>query len=302
MCRLEMNLCRLKQSLLLLAPVALILTCIPASAQRFNCSSNGQRQECQIPGNGNPHDLRMVRQNSQQPCIEGRTWGRHGNRVWVDQGCRADFVIGPDNYDNRTSQGGPDYNHDRDHDRDHQGPGWDRPPAYYSGNFSDGHSHCSSGQGSGPVFCQSGGAFSYANPLRVNSACVQNRTWGVSQYGLWVANGCAGEWEIKREGSPQANFQDGPGYDHDRDHDRDHQSGPGWDRPPAYYAGNFSDGHSHCSSRQGSGPVFCQSNGAFRYANPLRMNSACVQNRTWGVSQYGLWVANGCEGEWEIKR
>jgi hypothetical protein len=48
------------------------------------------------------------------------------------------------------------------------------------------------------VFCQSGGAFTYANPLRVNNACVQNRTWGVSQYGLWVANGCAGEWEIKR--------------------------------------------------------------------------------------------------------
>ena len=156
---LELYLCRLKQSLLLLVPVALILICIPASAQRFTCSSNGQRQECQIPGNGNPHDLRMVRQYSQQPCIEGRSWGRHGNRVWVDQGCRADFVIGPDNYDNRAYQGGPDYDHDRDHDRDHQGPGWDRPPAYYSGNFSDGHSHCSSGQGSGPVFCQSGGAF-----------------------------------------------------------------------------------------------------------------------------------------------
>ena len=124
----------------------------------------------------------------------------------------------------------------------------------------------------------------------------------ISQYGLWVANGCAGEWEIKREGTPQANYQGGPGYDHDRDHDRDHQGGPGWDRQPAYYAGSFSDGHSHCSSGQGSGPVYCQSNGAFRYANPLRVNGACVQNRTWGVSQYGLWVANGCAGEWEIKR
>jgi hypothetical protein len=152
----------------------------------------------------------------------------------------------------------------------------------------------------------------------VNAACVENRTWGISQYGLWVANGCAGEWEIKREGTPQADYQGGPGYDNnrdhdrdhqggpgydnDRDHDRDHQGGPGWDRQPAYYSGNFSDGHSHCSSRQGSGPVYCQSGGAFRYANPLQMNSACVQNRTWGVTQYGLWVANGCAGEWEIKR
>ena len=72
------------------------------------------------------------------------------------------------------------------------------PPAYYSGSFSDGHSNCSSGQGSGQIYCQSGGAFQHANPIKVNSACTQNRTWGVSQYGLWVSNGCAGQWEIKR--------------------------------------------------------------------------------------------------------
>jgi Protein of unknown function (DUF3011) len=293
-CRLKQYFCRFRQYLLLVAPVVLVLTCIPATAQRFNCSSNGQYQECEIPGHGNPHDLRIVRQYSQQPCVEGRTWGRHGNRVWVDQGCRADFELG-------REEGG-----DRDHDRDHQGgPGWDRQPAYYSGSFSDGHSNCSSGQGSGAVYCQSGGAFRYANPLRVNNLCVENRTWGVSQYGLWVADGCAGEWEIKREGGPQADYQSGPDNDrddHHHDYDRDHRGGAGWDRPPAYYSGKFSDGHSRCSSGQGSGPVYCQSGGAFRYANPLRVNNSCVQNRTWGVTQYGLWVANGCEGEWEIKR
>ena len=287
---------RFTKYLLFLVPAMLSLTCIEAGAQTFNCSSNGQRQECQIPGRGNPNDLRMVRQYSKQPCVEGNTWGRHGNRIWVDQGCRADFAIVARNnagndYDGRHDNG-PDYDHDRDHQ---SGPGWDRPPAYYSGNFSDGHSHCSSGQGSGRTYCQSGGAFAYANPLQMNSQCVQNRTWGVTQYGLWVSNGCAGEWEIKREGGPLNTFQGGPDYD------RDHR-GPGWDRPPAYYAGNFRDGHSHCSANRGSERIYCQSNGAFRYANPLQMNSACVQNRTWGVNQYGLWVTNGCAGEWEIKR
>jgi len=270
----------------LLVPVVLLLASAFSYAQTFNCSSDGQRQECQIPGHGNPNDLRVVRQYG-QPCIEGRTWGRHGNRVWVDQGCRADFVLGRGNDDDRDHQDG-------DADRDHRDrPDWDRQPAYYSGDFRGGHSYCSSAPGSGAVYCQSGGAFKYANPIRVSDACVQNRTWGISQYGLWIANGCAGEWEIKREGGDQR----ASNFDGD-----DHRSGPGWDRQPVYYAGNFSDGHSHCSAAPGPSRTYCQSGGAFRYANPLRVNGACVQNRTWGVSQYGLWVTNGCAGEWEIKR
>jgi Protein of unknown function (DUF3011) len=288
---------RLWKFLSLLVPVVLVLAGARSYAETFNCSSNGEYQECQIPGHGNRNDLRLVRQLSRRPCEEGRTWGRHGNRVWVDDGCRADFAIGRGDYDDRARNDGDAYNdhdHDRDHDRDHWGrPDWDRQPAYYAGDFRGGHSYCSSRPGSEVVYCQSGGAFKYANPLRVSDACVQNRTWGISQYGLWVANGCSGEWEIKREGGDQraGNFDSG-----------DHQSGPGWDRQPAYYAGNFRDGHSHCSAAPGPSRTYCQSGGAFRYANPLQVNAACIQNRTWGVSQYGLWVTNGCAGEWEIKR
>src|SRR5579883_1722838 len=281
---------RMRFQSLILALLFSTLLVSSASAQRFNCSSNGQRQECQIPARGNRNDLHLVRQYSQQPCIEGQTWGRRGNRVWVDRGCRADFELGQVNYDN-AGRGDDDRDRDHDHDNDRDrrgGPGWDQPPAYYAGSFSDGHSHCSSAPGAGRTYCQSGGPFQFANPLRVNNMCAQNRTWGVSQYGLWVSNGCAGEWEIKRNGGVQG----GSGY----------QTGPGWDRPPAYYAGNFSDGHSHCSAAPGPGRTYCQSGGAFRYANPLNMNNMCVQNRTWGVSQYGLWVSNGCSGEWEIKR
>ncbi len=283
---------RFANYLSLILTVVLVLAGARSYAQVFNCSSNdGRQQECQIPEHGNPHDLRLVRQYSRQPCIENQTWGRHGNRVWVDQGCRADFAIGRGDDDDRHHDGDGDAY--RDHDRDHRDrPDWDRQPAYYSGQFRDGHSYCSSNPGSGVIYCQSGGAFKYANPLRVSDACVMNRTWGTSQYGLWVANGCAGEWEIKREGGDQR----ASNFDGD-----DHHTGPGWDRQPAYYAGNFRDGHSHCSA-QGPGRTYCQSGGAFRYANPLNVNGACVQNRTWGVSQYGLWVTNGCAGEWEIKR
>ena len=135
----------------------------------------------------------MVRQLSQTPCVQGRSWGTRGNQVWVDKGCRAEFAIGGPGYGGPSYGGRPPYGGDY-----HGGPPRGGPPAYYAGSFSGGRSNCTSGRGAGPVYCQSGGAFKYANPIRVNSACVQNRTWGVSQYGLWVANGCSGQWEIKK--------------------------------------------------------------------------------------------------------
>jgi len=184
----------------LLASAVLLCAGTPANAQRFNCSSNNNGyQTCQIPNRGNPRDVQMVRQLSQAPCVQGRSWGIRGNQVWVDKGCRAEFQsagygpgAGQPGY-GQPGYGRPPYGGDY-----HGGPPRGGPPAYYAGNFSDGRSNCTSNHGSGPIYCQSGGTFKYANPVRVNGACVQNRTWGVSQYGLWVANGCSGQWEIKR--------------------------------------------------------------------------------------------------------
>ena len=177
--------CRLTKYLSLFVPAVLVLTCLSAGAQTFNCSSNnGQRRECQIPGHGNPNNVRMVRQLSQAPCVEGRAWGRHGNRVWVEQGCRADFAVG-----------NGDYNGHNDNDYDHHGgSGWNQPPAYYAGDFRGGHSY-SIGRFGMSAHVRERWHLAYPNPVRVNNQCVQNRTRGVTQYGLWVTNGCSGEWK-----------------------------------------------------------------------------------------------------------
>ena len=186
--------CRSVMIFSVLVIAVMYFTETPAYAQKFTCASNNnQYQTCQIPGRGNPQNVQMVRQLSQTPCVQGRSWGTRGNQVWVDKGCRAEFAIGGPGYGGPSYGGRPPYGGDY-----HGGPPRGGPPAYYAGSFSGGRSNCTSGRGAGPVYCQSGGAFKYANPIRVNSACVQNRTWGVSQYGLWVANGCSGQWEIKR--------------------------------------------------------------------------------------------------------
>ncbi|MBK7600121.1 MAG: DUF3011 domain-containing protein [Acidobacteria bacterium] len=38
--------------------------------------------------------VQLVRQRSDAACIQGRTWGFDRRRIWVDRGCRADFIVG----------------------------------------------------------------------------------------------------------------------------------------------------------------------------------------------------------------
>ncbi len=39
--------------------------------------------------------VRLVRQTSQSPCVQGRSWGYTGHRIWVDKGCEGDFAYIP---------------------------------------------------------------------------------------------------------------------------------------------------------------------------------------------------------------
>lgn len=62
-----------------------------AMAQQFECFSERQLyRECRVPA---PGPVRLLRAASRDPCIEGRTWGLRGDRVWVDQGCRGVFEV-----------------------------------------------------------------------------------------------------------------------------------------------------------------------------------------------------------------
>lgn len=57
--------------------------------ERFTCeSTNGAPRFCHAGTRG---EVRLVRQLSRAPCVEGRSWGRERDGVWVEQGCRAEF-------------------------------------------------------------------------------------------------------------------------------------------------------------------------------------------------------------------
>jgi hypothetical protein len=60
--------------------------------QNLTCSSDdGGRHYCNADTRGG---VQMVNQRSGSACRQGYSWGYDQRGVWVDHGCRADFVTG----------------------------------------------------------------------------------------------------------------------------------------------------------------------------------------------------------------
>lgn len=58
-------------------------------AQTFRCESdNGRSRHCRVDAR---RGIELVRQLSSASCVEGHSWGRDRDGVWVDRGCRAEF-------------------------------------------------------------------------------------------------------------------------------------------------------------------------------------------------------------------
>ncbi len=61
------------------------------SAETVRCESRDyKRTFCDV---GRVQDVRLRRQISKSQCVEGQTWGYDRRRLWVDQGCGAEFDI-----------------------------------------------------------------------------------------------------------------------------------------------------------------------------------------------------------------
>lgn len=115
--------------------------------------------------------VRIYRQFSNSPCIRDQTWGYDRGGIWVDRGCRAEFVVG------------------RDRDDDYEGGG-----GYYgSRRFvcdarGDGYRYCRADTRGGVRLVQQ----------LSKSPCRLNDTWGYDRGGVWVDRGCRAEFETRR--------------------------------------------------------------------------------------------------------
>jgi len=145
----------------------------PQRGEEIYCASDDERRHyCSADTRGG---VRLARQRSGSPCILNRTWGFDRRGIWVDRGCRADFITG-ERY------------RDRDRDRD-----YDRDRGRVVQSF-----YCESGDGK-RHYCNVGdrGTVRLVRQ-RSGSPCIEGRTWGRDQNGVWVDRGCRADFELRR--------------------------------------------------------------------------------------------------------
>lgn len=148
------------------APPVVVVPARPGS-MRINCESRDyQQQYC--PTGQQIVNAWVIEQISSAPCIQGRTWGFQNNDIWVTQGCAADFGI--------QGRGSP--------------PVVAVPQPYYPATMV-----CES-RNYQQNFCATARPITRAWLIaqRSRSACMQGRTWGYDEGGIWVTQGCEGEF------------------------------------------------------------------------------------------------------------
>ena len=126
-------------------------------------SDNNTRSVCRTDTGGG---VAVMRQLSRNACVRGRTWGYDGNEIWVDGGCRAEFVIGRGNED-RTFE----------------------PLNQLV--------LCESTDGK-PARCLADTSAGVHVVRQISdSNCRYGRHWGYDENGIWVREGCRAEFAVR---------------------------------------------------------------------------------------------------------
>ena len=169
---------------------ALLVPIATPAQQTITCESNdGGRKHC---GPRNPGQVQLQRQISGSECIQDRTWGVDDRGLWVDHGCRADFLIGGDNNYN------PGYNGNGGYNDNGGGQG-----ATIKCESNDGNRHyCGDVDPRSQVTIQQ---------QISGSPCEQGRSWGVDNRGLWVDRGCRAIFATGG-GNGRDEYGPGPGF------------------------------------------------------------------------------------------
>lgn len=232
---------------LLLALAAIASLFAPTvQAQRYDrlvcASDNYERRFCPA---STASGVRLVRQISDAPCTRGRSWWRDDRGIVVTAGCVAEFEIGyrDEPYDWPASSGAG---------------GYVRPDRLVC-KSSDYRRR----------YCPADIAYGSAALVRQRSSapCIYGRTWAYDGRGVWVSDGCEGEFEV--------------GYQDDR---FEPAAGRRWVR---------------CESRDYRQATCGVAGGTVRLARQIS-RAPCIEGETWGYARRGIWVDQGCAADFEV--
>ena len=141
--------------------------------KRVRCESEGgRRANCDADLRG--YRFVEVRNLSRADCVIGRNFGYDDRGVWAEEGCRGEFVFA----DERTASRYPD----------------DRYPVYSN---TPGIVRCESQDGRTQI-CPADGAERVRLSRQLSrTECVEGKNWGVNRDGIWVDDGCRGDFEVQ---------------------------------------------------------------------------------------------------------
>lgn len=259
------------------------------------CESNDNRsQTCRTPWSG---PSRLVRQLSQSPCEEGRTWQSQQGQVYVGGGCRAEFAAAAQPPVNRTvrceSVNGRDNTcpvpwsgksrlvRQLSTTRCDEGRSWQslQGQVYVGSNCRAEFAAAATTPppSASTIRCESPGSSyrtcntPWRGPSRLvrqlsSASCTEGRTWGSRTGEVWVSNGC------------RAEFMQGTGA-------------------PAGYSVT-------CESTGSLIPTVCtwDARQGSPYLQQQLSSSPCIEKLTWGyTSSMGLWVSAGCRARFATR-
>jgi Protein of unknown function (DUF3011) len=134
----------------------------PGGQTIYCASDDGRRNWCRVDTRGG---VQLVRQRSDSACDQGRTWGYDRDGIWVDRGCRAEFVTG------RGGNAGP-------------GPGYPGGQTIYCASDDGRRNWCRVDTRGGVRLVKK----------RSDASCDYGRDWGYDRNGIWVDRGCRADF------------------------------------------------------------------------------------------------------------
>lgn len=229
----------------------------------IRCDSNDNRHQ-QCPADTS-RGVQLSRQISKTACVEGRTWGYDRNVIWVNGGCRAEFVLGGGR---RWGGGGGG----------HWGGG--------GGWTGDGEVvRCDSNDGDHRS-CRMNGTRARLQRQISKTRCVEGDNWGYSPGEIWVDDGCRAEFIVDRGrgGWGGGGWNGGGGG-------WNNGGGGGWGQAQTLYCGSDDHDRRRCNVS------------IRRDARLIRQQSraACIEGDTWGWDRNGIWVDEGCRGQFSVR-
>lgn len=228
--------------------------------------------------------VRLVRRISDSTCQFGRDWGWDVNGIWVDNGCRAEFAVRPPGRTARIET--------TTEPMTMASASNVRPATILCESKNNTRNHCRTDTRWGITLVR-----------RVSeNDCIRGRSWGYDQDGIWVSEGCRGEFTLGENVTETPLVSERPVVVQQQPIIVQTQpvivqqaapqvvAVPTEERLPTVVCESLDGRRNHCAVATTSGVRLLRQ----------MSDSNCVFNSTWGVDGNGIWVTNGCRGEFAL--